>query len=76
MYLRGNQWNFIQASRLLRLLQLQKYEEYLELKNVFGIIFFRCSVKKKKLPEKFRYKFMDAYIHIRVNLNLKPDFFS
>ena len=38
-------------------------------KECFRYFFFRCSVKKKKLPEKFRYKFMDAYIHIRVNLN-------
>ena len=27
------------------------------------------SDERKKLPEKFSYKFMDAYIHIRVNLN-------
>ena len=36
---------------------------------MFSVFFFRCSVKKKSCPEKFRYKFMDAYIHIRVNLN-------
>ena len=31
--------------------------------------FFSMFGQEKKLPEKFRYKFMDAYIHIRVNLN-------
>ena len=42
-------------------------------KECFRYFFFRCSVKKKKLPEKFRYKFMDAYIHIRSKLNPSCD---
>lgn len=38
-------------------------------KECFRYFFIRCSIKKKSCPEKFRFKFMDAYIHIRVNLN-------
>ena len=38
-------------------------------KECFRYFFYSMFGQEKKLPEKFRYKFMDAYIHIRVNLN-------
>ena len=38
-------------------------------KECFRYFFYSMFGQVKKLPEKFRYKFMDAYIHIRVNLN-------
>ena len=35
---------------------------------MFSVFFYSMFYQEKKLPEKFRYKFMDAYI-LRVNLN-------
>ena len=42
-------------------------------KECFRYFFIRCSIKKKSCPEKFRFKFMDAYIHIRSKLNPSCD---
>ena len=42
-------------------------------KECFRYFFIRCSIKKKSSPEKFRFKFMDAYIHIRSKLNPSCD---
>ena len=38
-------------------------------KEWFRYFFYSMFGQEKKLLEKFRFKFMDAYIHIRVNLN-------
>ena len=38
-------------------------------KECFRYFFYSMFGQEKKLLEKFRFKFMDAYIHIRVNLN-------
>ena len=42
-------------------------------KECFRYFFIRCSVKKKSCPEKFRFKFREAYIHIRSKLNPSCD---
>ena len=40
---------------------------------MFSVLFYSMFGQEKKLPEKFRYKFMDAYIHIRSKLNPSCD---
>ena len=40
---------------------------------MFSVFFYSMFYQEKCCPEKFRFKFMDAYIHIRSKLNPSCD---